>query len=173
MKILNVLKSIILGILGVAFFAFALAMTILLLNYNKYGITQFGDTSLIIIKDNISSEAYKKGDLVLVKSKKIKDIQKADQIFAYSIDSKGNATVELGKVGDVYLEENAISYENGQTYSEEFIIGASSKIYEKIGTYLSVIESKWGFLFLVLVPGFLIFIYEVYALVVEIKYGEE
>ena len=34
-------------------------------------------------------------------------------------------------------------------------------------------ESKWGFLFIVLVPCFLIFIYEVYALIIEIKYGAE
>lgn len=173
MKALKIIKSIILGILGTAFFLFALAMTILLLNFNKFGVTQFGETSLIIIKDNITSENFKKGDLVLVKSKKVENIQKGEEIFAYSVDKKGNATVQLGKVGDTYIEEDAVSYENGATFSSEYIIGVSSKVYEKIGTYLAVIESKWGFLFLILVPGFLIFIYEVYALIVEIKYGAE
>ena len=48
-----------------------------------------------------------------------------------------------------------------------------NKKYEKIGTFLSVVESKWGFLFIVLVPSFLIFIYEVYSLIIEIKYGKD
>ena len=55
----------------------------------------------------------------------------------------------------------------------EFVAGVGTKSYEKIGTALSVIESQWGFLFIVLVPCFLIFIYEVYSLIVEIKYGGE
>lgn len=173
MKVLNKIKSIILGILGVAFFAFALSMTVLLLNYNKYGVTQFGDTSLILMKDSIATDEFKKGDLVLVKTTKIENIQKGDSLFAYSVDSKGVASVSLGKVGEVYPEDDAVSYENGSTYSMEFVIGKADKVYNDIGGYLSILESKWGFLFIVLVPGFLIFIYEVYALIVEIKYGDE
>ena len=81
--------------------------------------------------------------------------------------------VEVGKVGQIYLEEDAIAFENGDIFSNEFIIGTADKTYNKIGTYLSIVESKWGFLFIVLVPCLLIFIYEIYALIVEIKYGEE
>ena len=173
MKVLKIIKSIILWILGIAFFGFALAMTILLLNFNDFGITEFGNTSLIMINDNIASETHKKGDLVLVDKKKLENIVIGEQLFAYSFDSKGVASVELGTVGQVYPNENAIAYENGATYSMQYVIGAATKSYENIGTYLSIIESKWGFLFLVLVPGFLIFIYEVYALIVEIKYGAE
>ena len=43
---MKVVKKVLLTIVGVLYFAFALCMTILLLNYNKYGITQFGETSL-------------------------------------------------------------------------------------------------------------------------------
>lgn len=53
-------KKVLLTIVGVLYFAFALCMTILLLNYNKYGITQFGETSLIIIKEDVSFDGYKK-----------------------------------------------------------------------------------------------------------------
>ena len=55
----------------------------------------------------------------------------------------------------------------------EFVAGRPQKVYEGLGIFLSVVESQWGFLFIVLVPCFLIFIYEVYALIVEIKYGDE
>ena len=33
-------------------------------------------------------------------------INKGDEIFTYSVNSKGVATVEIGKVGDKYDKEN-------------------------------------------------------------------
>ena len=58
-------------------------------------------------------------------------------------------------VGNIYPDENAISYENGSTYSMDFVAGSKVNKYEKIGTFLSIVESKWGFLFIVLVPSLL------------------
>ena len=170
-KILEAIKSFIIGVIGCIFFAFAISITVLLLNYNKYGLTQFGNTTLVIISDFITSDTFEKGDLVFVKSKKINDLQLGEEIFVYRIINNHKVIVEVGKVGQVYPEENAVAFENGDIFSSEFIIGTSDKIYDKIGTYLSIVESKWGFLFIVLVPCLLIFIYEIYALIVEIKYG--
>lgn len=172
-KILQKIKSFIVGLLMFIFFAFALSMTILLLNYNKYGVTQFGNTTLVIINDRISSETFKKGDLVLVESQKLTDLKLGEEIFVYRIENGGSVSIEVGKVGQIYLEEDAVAFENGDIFSNQFVIGTADEIYNDIGTYLAIIESKWGFLFIVLVPCLLIFIYEVYALIVEIKYGTE
>ncbi len=172
-KVLTTIKKVIMTIIGVAYFMFALAMTILLLNYNDYGITQFGSKSLIIINDQIANETYEKGDLVIVNLPKLENMKVGDELFCYRIDSKGIPSLQVGKVGEVYLEERAISYENGETYSYEFIAGKTEEIHEDIGAFLGVVESKWGFLFIVLVPCFLIFIYELYSLIIEIKYGAE
>lgn len=173
MKVLEKIKSFILFVLGALFFVFALTMTILLLNFNKFGLTQFGNSTLVIISDAITSENYKKGDLVIVEGKRLADIQVGDEVFTYRVDSQDKVNIELGKVGQIYQEEDAISFENGDTYAMQFVIGESTKTYNNIGLYLSIIESKWGFLFIVLVPCFLIFIYEIYALIIEIKYGAE
>ena len=172
-KVLETIKKLFIGIIGTAYFLFALAMTILLLNYNDYGVTQFGNKSLIIMTDNVASEKYNKGDLVIVESQNIDKIEKGQEVFTYRIDSKGIPMIQIGKVGDVYTDDKAIAFENGETYSMEFVAGIGTKSYEKIGTALSIVESQWGFLFIVLVPCFLIFIYEVYSLIVEIKYGSE
>ncbi|MBQ7240796.1 MAG: hypothetical protein IJS56_05100 [Bacilli bacterium] len=173
MKTLKTIKNILMGILGTAFYAFALIMTILLLNFNKFGVTEFGDKSLIILTQEVSNENYKKGDLIIAQKTRYDMINVGDEIFTYSVNSKGVATVEIGKVGEKYDKEKAISFENGASFSEEFIIGKATKTYNNYGTVLSIIESKWGFLFIVLVPGFIIFLYEIYALIVEIKYGDE
>ena len=155
------------------FFSFAISITVLLLNYNKYGLTQFGDTTLVIINDKISSETFKKGDLVLVKAQKLTDLEVGNEIFVYRVNSDGSVSIELGKVGEIYPEEDAVAFENGDIFSTQFVIGTADEIYNDIGTYLAIIESKWGFLFIVLVPCLLIFIYELYALIVEIKYGAD
>ena len=172
-KVLQKIKSFIIFVFGAAFFVFALSMTLLLLNYNKYGLTQFGNTTFVIISDDITSETFKKGDLVLVDSKKINELEEGDEAFVYRVTPEGNVNVELGKVGQVYDDEDAIAFENGDTYSMQFVIGTADEIYNDVGTFLSIVESKWGFLFIVLVPCLLIFIYEIYALIVEIKYGAE
>ena len=73
----------------------------------------------------------------------------------------------------MYEDENAIAFENGSTFDIKFVIGEAVDSYPTIGGILSIITSKWGFLFLVLVPCFLIFIYEIYSLIIELKYGSE
>ena len=172
-KVLETIKKILIGIIGTAYFIFALIMTILLLNFNDYGITQFGTKSLVIINDTIANENYKKGDLVIVEAQRVEDVEVGQEIFTYRIDSRGIPSIQVGIVGDIYVEDEAIAFENGETYSMEFVAGVGTESYEHLGTALSIIESQWGFLFIVLVPCFLIFIYEVYSLIVEIKYGAE
>ncbi len=173
MKVIKTIKKIITITLGVAFFIFALTFTILLLYRNKYGVTQFEGTSLIIIGNEISSEKYEKGDLVIVEEQRISKISPGDEIFVYQLKAGNVVNIDLGTVGEVDEESKKISFENGETYSLEFIIGKTKKIYKEIGRYISIITSQWGFLFAVLIPCFLIFIFQVYALIIEIRYGDE
>lgn len=173
MSVLKTIKKVFIGIILVIFFAFTITMTVLLLNFNKFGVTQFDDTSLLIIRNGFSSETYKKGSLVVVESKQIKNYKIGDEAFVYHLDGKGGFNIELGVIGQLHEDDNAITFSNGETYSDEFIIGTGEKIYPKLGTYLGVIESKWGFLFIILVPNFFLFVYQLYSLIVEIKYGKE
>ena len=55
MKVLNAIKKFFLGVLTLVFFAYAIVMTFLLLNFNNYGVTEVGDTSIVIIKDKIAN----------------------------------------------------------------------------------------------------------------------
>lgn len=172
-KVLEGIKNFISFVLFMVYFVFALVMTVLLLNYNNYGVTQFDNKSFILINDKISNDSYKKGELVIVENKKIEEYKVGEYVFTYKVGADRIPVVVVGKIGNVYPEENAISFENGETYSSEFIAGTMVSQHENVGSILSVIESKWGFLFIVLIPVFLIFIYEVYALIIEIKYGAE
>lgn len=172
-KVFKTVKKVVFTIVGIAYFAFALCMTILLLNFNEYGVTQFGEKQMVLIKDELAIKDFNKGDLVIVEQLDLEEIKVGDKVFTYKINKNKKVEMQYGIVGNVYLEDEAIAYENGDTYSDEYVAGKAIETHPKIGTFLSVIESQWGFLFLVLVPIFLIFIYEVYALIIEIKYGAE
>lgn len=172
-KVFKTVKTVVFTIVGIAYFAFALCMTILLLNFNEYGVTQFGEKQMVLIKDELAIKDFNKGDLVIVEQLDLEEIKVGDKVFTYKINKNKKVEMQYGIVGNVYLEDEAIAYENGDTYSDEYVAGKAIETHPKIGTFLSVIESQWGFLFLVLVPIFLIFIYEVYALIIEIKYGAE
>lgn len=173
MKVLKMIKKVIVSIFLIVYFAFTITMTILLLNYNKFGVTQFDDKSLLIIKKGFTSETYKKNSLVIVEKKEIKDYNEGEEVFVYHLDGHGGVNIQLGVVGQTFVDDDAITFSNGDTYSSEFIIGTGEKIYENIGLYLSIIESKWGFLFIILVPNFFLFVYQLYSLIVEIKYGSD
>ena len=180
MKVLNTIKNFFVGLLGIVFFVFALSMTILLLSYNDFGLSQFGNKTLVLMNNQIYSETYKKGDLIIVENRGFTKglgyadkIEVGDELFAVRLDAYGNVSIEIGKVAELYIDENAVSFENGSTFDLKFILGEQVQVYENVATFLSIVESKWGFLFIVLVPSFLIFIYEVYSLIVEIKYGKD
>lgn len=173
MKALGIIKKIIVSIVLIVFFAFTITMTILLLNFNKFGVTQFDDTSLLIIKKGFTSETYQKNSLVVVEAKEIKDYQVGEEVFVYHLDGHGGVNIQLGVVGQIHEEDDALTFSNGDTYSSEFIIGSGEKIYPNLGKYLSIVESKWGFLFIILVPNFFLFVYQLYSLIVEVKYGKD
>ena len=173
MKIIQAIKKIIISIVLIAFFAFTITMTVLLLNFNKFGVTQFDETSLLIIKKSFSSETYKRGSLVFVESKNIGDYKEGEEVFVYHLDGHGGVNIQLGIVGQVFPDDDAITFTNGGTYSSEFIMGSGTKIYPNLGRFLSIIESKWGFLFIILVPNFFLFVDQLYSLIVEIKYGKD
>lgn len=180
MKVLNTIKNFFVGLLGIVFFVFALSMTILLLSYNDFGLSQFGNKTLVLMNNQIYSETYKKGDLIIVENRGFTKglgyadkIEVGDELFAVRLDAYGNVSIEIGKVAELYIDENAVSFENGSTFDLKFILGEQVQVYENVATFLSIVESKWGFLFMVLVPCFLIFIYEIYSLIIEVKYGNE
>ena len=57
-KAFEIVKKVLSFIFFAIYFVFALIMTILLLNFNDYGVTQFDTTSLILVSDKISNDKY-------------------------------------------------------------------------------------------------------------------
>ena len=78
-KVLKVIGIIFASIYAVV----AITLTVFLLNYNKYNITEINNKSLIIVRDEELKPDFQKGDLVIVNRDANRDIKVGDKIFFY------------------------------------------------------------------------------------------
>ena len=164
----------ILGVIVIAvYMAVAIFLTVCLLNYNDYNITELGKNSLIIVSDNDLEPDYKKNDLVVVYKNNNEDIYNGDKIFFYNA-YQNKVSVNLGKVVGVQrINDSEYTYmmEGDLPVSSQYVVGKmeTSKTYPGVGKILSILESKWGFLFVIIFPILILFIYQIYAVIVEMK----
>lgn len=168
----KVLK-LIFKILLIPYLLVVIFLTICLLNYNTYKVSVFNDKTFVIVKDESLKPSYKKGDLVVVTKNANNDIKAGDDIFFYETYSS-KATINLGKVEskvNVNATESTYTMSGDYQLSSEYVIGKSntSKVFHKVGSILSFLESKYGFLFIVVLPILIAFLYEIYAIYKEIR----
>ena len=149
----------------------AIFVTICLLSYNQYKVTEFGDYSLLIINNDSLQPEFNSGDLAIINGKE--DINVGDEIFFYNTNSE-NIEISLAKVTDMEkVEKDEVTYTLSGDYkiSSEYVIGninGSAKM-PVVGNVLGFLESKWGFLLLVVFPSLLAFIYQITVVYSEIK----
>ena len=153
----------------------AIIITVFLLNYNEYGVTELGDKTYITVNDNELMPNYKKGDLLVVEKKSNDDINENDYIFFYE-ESREKKTVIISyarviskrRVND---NETTFKLEGDVDFSSEYVNGSSknTKVYSGWGSILAALESRWVFLCFVILPILFIFLYEIYAIAIEVK----
>ncbi len=153
----------------------AIIITVFLLNYNAYGVTEIGNKTLITVTDNELLPNYKKGDLLVVENQSNDDINENDFIFFYEESrEKKTVIINLARVVSkrrVSDSETTFKLEGDVDYSSEYVIGATknTKVYSGWGSIISALESRWVFLCFVILPILFIFLYELYELVIEVK----
>ena len=155
------MKKKFLSFIFIIYVIIAIFVTICLLSYNRFKITEFGDKSLLIISDDQMAPNFKKGDLVIA-DKKSKVITGRRAFFYTTSDRKVEiklATVEAIK--EVTNNEKTYTLEDG------------TEIIPTVGQILMVLESKWGFLFLIVMPSLILFIYQISVVISEIKNKDE
>ena len=165
--------KLILSIAFAIYMVVALGLTVCLLSYNEYNITEIGNMSLIIIRDDELNPDFKKGDLVVVTKNSNNNIKIGDKVFFYNA-YMNQVDVNLGKVVDkekVNEKETTFILDDKLKISSEYIIGKTetSQVYNGVGSVLGFLESKWGFLITILLPLLLMFVYVVYEIALEIK----
>lgn len=157
------------SIIIILYVIIAIFVTICLLSYNQYKVSVFGDKTLIIIKEDYEDMPYKNGDLVIVGLTGYNKALPGEYVFFYK-DNRINIAqiIEKKDFGDAGI---AFNVEGDYQVQQEDIIGTSNNqtVIGKVGSILGFIESKWGFLFLIVFPSLLAFLREIFELIMEVK----
>ncbi len=143
----------------------ALFTTVCLLSYNEFKVTTFGRKTLLIIDSDELEPDILEGDLLVVKRNSDNKINIGDKVFYYNSAKNTKVMVYNGFVQDKQeIDRKETTYTiDGEKVSGEYVIGKieSSKSYHKIGMILNVFTSKWGFMFMVILPTLFAIIYEI------------
>ena len=168
--------KIVLGVVGVIYLAIAIVAIVCLLKKNSFGYPQFGDNTLFVVEEDSKGTDFKKGDLVILTKPKNEDVKLEDKVFFYDTEFKKN-TINFGKVNNrEVINESEVTFTvAGKSFSSEYLVGKldGSKKYSTIGSILNLLISKWGFFLIIIVPFFIIFMIELFAIYTEIKYGKK
>ena len=168
------MKKVLGTILFVVYAIIAISVTVLLLTYNDYNNSVIGDYTVYIVTDDSLEPEYKQGSILLIKETNDRNVEIGDKIFIYKVINSAEyevinttllAKTEQGR-HTVYVVDNE------ESYITDYFIGKAEDtiVIEGWGYILSLLESRWGYLFCVVVVSLLLFLQEVFELVMEIKY---
>lgn len=165
------MKKVLWNTLVIIYAVIAIFVTICLLSYNDYKITEFGDNSLLIIDNRELEPEFKKGTLVI--ADKGYKLEEGENVFFYDT-STPEVTIKVAKIEEMQeITRGEITYtlEGNKVVKSEDIIGSADKAtsISTVGTILGILESKWGFLALIVFPSLIAFLYELSELFIEIK----
>lgn len=169
--------KILITILEVFIIIYVIIITACLLNQNKYGYTVFGNKTLVTINDDNSAEltSFRDGDLIVLASTAYNNVEIGDTLYYYDTINETyviKSSIVKEKSGD---DDSAIYImENSKSVAEERIVGVyEDQKYSNLGSLLDVLESRLGFLLIVILPIFVLFIYQVYKMIVLLKFSNQ
>ena len=162
-------------VLLVIFFCFISFLSFLFLSRNKYGVIDIGSNLYVTISEDNKSDVFDNGSLVVVEKKDFSKLKANDNIFVYTnTEDQKKVRILSTVIKEVdYEKKNIMTEDTSEYYSDEFILGVPVKSYDKLGGVIDLMMSKWFFFFVFLLPGFFIVLYEVYTLIIKIKFDDE
>ena len=164
-------------ILAIPYILVTLFVTFCLINYNDYKITEYKDTSLVIVEDDTLEPKFHKGDLLVIRKNAIKEVKAGDYAFFYNVYNS-EVSVNLApitKVTNTSGAEPSYFFGEDKEVSQSNFIGKSdtTQVYKGIGGLLKFFESRLGYILIFILPILVVFLYEIYAIVKEIKNPSE
>lgn len=176
---MNKTLKIILSIVVSIYLILIVFTTAFLLNRNDYGVSSFAGRYLVLVEEGEDGEKqiedYENNTLLFIKPVSNNDVETGQKVFFYDIPA-GNRIryVEVVRKEKISDKETTFHLKDNTSVSSEYVLGTheSTTAFHFLGQLLYVLQSKWGFLFIVVFPLFLAFIYEIYAIYKEIKNKE-
>lgn len=164
------------AILFVIYSIIAITVTVLLLSYNDYNCSEIGGNTVYIVNNDALEPEYDEGSILVIEETSDKNVQVGDKLFLYKVINSQEFEVVTRTLQNKVQQGNHTVYqvEGDENYDTTYFIGKADDttvIGSPWGTLLSILESKWGYLFCIVVVSLLLFLQEVFDLVIELKYG--
>ena len=167
----KVLK-IVFGVLVTLYLILVVFVTGYLLNRNDYGVSVFLGKYLVFVEESLEP-TFKEHSLIMITPTKFDEVQVGENIFFYDTYSaeKRIRYTEVTKKEVVNEKEVTYTLKDNNAISSSYVLGneKNTTVLNGFGQFLYIVQSRWGFLFLVVFPLFLAFIYEIYSIYKEIK----
>ena len=164
--------KIVIGIVIGIYLVLVVFTTAFLLNKNDYGVSKFFGRYLVINEEK-TLEDYEQGSLLIIKPVEPEDVAVGDKAFFYDTYSvnKKIKYAEVIRKEKINENETTFTMKDNSPVSGQYVLGTKKSTIETnfFGKILNVVQSRWGFLFIVVFPLFLALIYEVYAIYKEFK----
>lgn len=163
------------NILQVLIIIYVILITVFIFCENKYGFTQFGKYTFnnVTSIDVKNMDEVREGDLLIIRNSD--DIKKGDLVYYYAA-YKEKYIIVSNVVNEVTKDRDHYNYTLGRdktfVVSDSKIVGKYTYVYHNIGSILSVLESRYGFIFLVLLPVMIVFIYQIYQFLLLLRYDK-
>lgn len=145
------------------YFCMIIFVTYLLLSYNKYNVASIGNYYIVSLNSDI--EGYDTDDLLLIK----KSDFKTNDVILYSDSTNLPLVVKRDKIKSI--DTDIILLDTDVTITNENVIGSVDNVYSYnfIGNIYSFLVSKWGYLIVIIFPMLVAFVYEIFAIVKEVR----
>ena len=129
---------------------------------DKIGLSYFDAKNNIAEFNNSYLFADKSNFMIVNKDDNIKN---GDDIYYYG----NNGEIKMGKVNSI--SDNIYTLDNEYALDKDSVLGNKNeaKSYAVLGSIYSILTSKWGYLFIIIFPMLIAFVYEIYEIVKEIK----
>ena len=164
------------NILQVVIIIYVILITSLLFFENKYGFSQFGSYIIhnVSKEDSNNTKGIKNGDLVIIKNKS--KLKVGDTAYYYAVSSEkyiisSDKVTEVRKDRENYLY--TVDKDNPMIISSTRVLGNKIHRIPRLGKIFSVVESKMGFIFLVLLPVMIVFAYQLYQFIMLFRYDKD
>ena len=162
-------------ILFVIYAIIAILVTVLLLSYNEYNCSEIGGYTVYIVDDDSLEPEYEEGSILLIKETSDRHVQVGDEIFLYKVINSQEYEFVSRTLQEKTQQGRHIIYNvgDGESYDTTYFVGKADDtiVIKGWGTLLEFLESRWGYLFCIVIVSLLLFLQEVFDLVIEIKYG--
>lgn len=163
------------AVLFVIYSIIAILVTVLLLSFNEYNCSEIGGYTVYIVNDDALEPEYEENSILLVKETSDKHVKVGDEIFLYKVIDSQNFEFVSRTLENKKQQGRHIIYEveGEEYYDNSYFVGKAEDtiVIKGWGWLLTLLESKWGYLFCIVIVSLLLFLQEVFDLAIELKYG--